>query len=55
MSSFLSFGRFQIDSQGIVRTTSTTLPENGVFNLKVTAKETGSKAYYLKSREFCTR
>jgi len=45
-------GRFQIDSQGVVRTASTTLPENGIFNLKVTAKETGNKACYLKSRIF---
>ena len=49
---FLFFGRFQINSQGIVSTTSTTLPENGIFNLKVTAKEAGNKASYLKSRIF---
>lgn len=46
----LFFGRFQIDSQGIIRTASTTLPENGIFNLKVKAKETGNKVCYLKSR-----
>ena len=56
--SLLSFGlfldRFQIDSDGIVRTTTTTsaLPENRIFNFKVKAKETGN--YAILEQVECT-
>lgn len=41
LRSIFFLDRFQIDSDGIVRTITSGLPENRVFNLKVKAKETG--------------
>ena len=41
------FDRFQIDNQGILRTTSSNLPQNTLYNFKVKAKETGKGRNYL--------
>lgn len=35
------FDRFQVDSQGVLRTASSSLPKDILYNFKVKAKETG--------------
>ena len=41
-SAYVFVDRFQIDSQGILRTASSNLPQNTLYNFKVKAKETGN-------------